>query len=104
MNEFITQALELLSKTQFYELILEKNCAIASKLGDKGVLKKWQKLLILFAKYRFAGQILTGIADVKSKPPINVRKLTFLFNILTFLNLRHTNNPNFLIEAVILEM
>ncbi len=70
------------------------------KPNEKSALRKLQKVIIIYGRYRFAFQLLQGISDTKNKPHVSLRKLSFLFNVIYSLKLHYNNKPPILIEAV----
>jgi len=78
--------------------LIRKQCLNTSKLGDKALLRKLQKLIILVGKFRLATQILAGIQDIKQRENPSLRKLCFLCITLYSLRLNHALNPSVLIE------
>jgi len=103
--ESIYNGINLISKTLksfiYLNLIIGKQCLNTSKLGDKSLLRKLQKLIVLVGRFRLATQILAGIQDIKQRENPSLRKLCFLCITLYSLKLNHTLNPAILIEMVI---
>ena len=79
-----------------------KQCFTSSKLGDKTLLRKLQKLIALVGRYRFATQLLIGLQDLKNKENPNLKKLCFLCIVFFSIKLNHTIDPSILGEMVII--